>query len=393
MILQDFCSLLQIATGKQTRLPHILADEEWGQMYHLAHKQALLGIAFEGVNRLPQEQWPKGDIVLKWIMAAETIKRRNRQTTEVCLRLTRELAKEGFDVCILKGQANHVYYDSLSSEQSLGMLRVCGDVDAWIWPKEKTKHPVGTIIDYCKQKNILVSLCHLHAEVKPVGGVPVEIHFRPSFLNAPWRNRCFQKLFQTAKFEKAEIDQCGVAKKLRVDYDLVFQMSHIYRHLLDEGVGMRQVLDFYVLLAEYNKEQYERPGLMSRGEVMEYIRKCGMKRFASALMFVLQDILGMSDDELLCAASAKHGTFLLNEMMAAGNFGHYDERMKALVVRKGKLAYQLQKAQRRFKRNLRFLTSYPEEVICEPFARVYHFMWRKFACWRAECDNDAWRPR
>lgn len=207
MILQDFCSLLQIATGKQTLLSHVLSDEEWKNMYHLAKKQALLGIAFEGVKKLPQEQWPTGDIVLTWTTATEGVKRRNMRTTDVCLRLTKELAKEGFEVCILKGQANHVYYDRLSSEQSLGMLRVCGDVDAWIWPKEEVKHPVRTIINYCKHNNILVSLCHLHAEVKPVCGVPIEIHFRPSFLNAPWRNRCFQKLFQIVKRE--DIDEQG----------------------------------------------------------------------------------------------------------------------------------------------------------------------------------------
>ena len=266
MILQDFCSLLQIATGKQTLLSHVLSDEEWKNMYHLAKKQALLGIAFEGVKKLPQEQWPTGDIVLTWTTATEGVKRRNMRTTDVCLRLTKELAKEGFEVCILKGQANHVYYDRLSSEQSLGMLRVCGDVDAWIWPKEEVKHPVRTIINYCKHNNILVSLCHLHAEVKPVCGVPIEIHFRPSFLNAPWRNRCFQKLFQTAKFEEVEIDKCGMVKKLRVDYDLIFQMNHIYRHLLDEGVGLRQVFDFYVLLKDYNKERIVRKELMDKEE-------------------------------------------------------------------------------------------------------------------------------
>lgn len=381
-MIEDFFLILQAAIGKPVRLSHSLSDDEWQEMFELAQKQALLGIAFEGVKKLPQEQWPKGGMVLKWTMAAEAIKHRNRQTTDVCLRLTEIMSKEGFDICILKGQANHVYYDRLIDGVSLGMLRVCGDVDAWIWPKEKILHSVKCIIDYCQRKNILLSLCHLHAEVKPIGGVPVEIHFRPSFLNAPWRNRCFQKLFQIARFENVEIDKCGIVKKLRVDYDLIFQMNHIYRHLLDEGVGMRQVLDFYVLLKEYNKEQNEQTELMNRSEIMLHIRTCGMRCFASALMFVLQDMFDMSNDELLCAASEKHGTFLLDEMMAAGNFGHYDERMKTLEVRKGKLSYQLQKAQRRFKRNLRFLTSYPEEVICEPFARVYHFMWRKFGLYR-----------
>ena len=375
-MIEDFFLILQAAIGKPVRLSHSLSDDEWQEMFELAQKQALLGIAFEGVIKLPQEQWPKGGMVLKWTMAAEAIKHRNRQTTDVCLRLTEIMSKEGFDTCILKGQANHVYYDRLIDGVSLGMLRVCGDVDAWIWPKEKILHPVKCIIDYCQRKNILISLCHLHAEVKPIGGVPVEIHFRPSFLNAPWRNRSFQKLFKVAVFENAKIDDIGIVKKLRVDYDLVFQMNHIYRHLLDEGVGLRQVFDFYVQLKDYNKERIVRKELMGKEEIMKIISSCGMKRFATALMFVLKKIFHVGNDELICGISEKDGLFLLNEIMMAGNFGHYDIRMNDIEVRKGKLSSQLQRASRRFMRNLRFLSSYPEEVICEPFARVYHFVWR-----------------
>lgn len=380
-MLQEFCLLLQSAIGKQVALPHVLTDKEWKAVFALAKKQALSGIVLEGVKRLPKEQWPKADIVMGWTLVAEAIKRRNMKTTDVCLTLTKQLEKDGFEACILKGQANHVYYDNLGTEP-LGQLRICGDIDAWIWPKEKVLHPVKSIIDYCKRKGILLSLCHLHAEVKPVNGVPVEIHFRPSFLNAPWRDRAFQRLFRSAAFEKAVIDGRGEVKKLRVDYDLIFQMNHIYRHLLDEGVGMRQVLDFYMLLMEYNKEVSRNASLMSRSVLMEQIGACGMRRFSSALMYVLQKIFGMDDDELLCQPSLKHGTFLMDEMMAAGNFGHYDARMKALEVKKGKLSYQLQKAQRRFKRNLRFLTSYPEEVLCEPIARICHLAWRKFRLYR-----------
>lgn len=182
MILQDFYTILQSAIGKTVQLSHTLSEKEWNEIFGLAKKQALVGIMFEGVERLPQEQWPPRNVILQWAMVVESIKRRNRQTTDVCLRLTEVLGKDGFETCILKGQANHVYYDGLNSAHFLGQLRICGDVDAWIWPKEKTKHPVKSIIDYCQKKKILLSLCHLHAEVKPVNGVPVEIHFRPSFL-------------------------------------------------------------------------------------------------------------------------------------------------------------------------------------------------------------------
>lgn len=382
MIIKDFFLILQSAIGENVQLTHSLSHDEWEEMFDLAKKQALLGLAFEGVKKLPKEQWPQGDIVLKWTMATEQIKRQNLRTTNVCLRLNDILAKEGFDTCILKGQANHVYYDSMIDGVSLGMQRVCGDVDAWIWPKEKMQHPVKSIIDYCQRKNILISLCHLHTEVKPIGGVPIEIHFRPSFLNTPWRNRYFQKVFKSAVFENAKIDDIGIVKKLRVDYDLIFQMNHIYRHLLDEGVGLRQVFDFYVLLKDYNKERIVRKELMEIEEIMKIISSCGMKRFATALMFVLKDIFHVGNDELICGISEKDGLFLLNEIMMAGNFGHYDIRMNDIEVRKGKLSFQLQRASRRFMRNLRFLSSYPEEVICEPFARVYHFVWRKFGLYR-----------
>lgn len=382
MIIKDFFLILQSTIGENVRLTHSLSHDEWEEMLDLAKKQALLGLAFEGVKKLPKEQWPQGDIVLKWTMATEQIKRQNLRTTNVCLRLNDILAKEGFDTCILKGQANHVYYDRMIDGVSLGMQRVCGDVDAWIWPKEKMQHPVKSIIDYCQRKNILISLCHLHAEVKPIGGVPIEIHFRPSFLNTPWRNRYFQKVFKSAVFENAKIDDIGIVKKLRVDYDLIFQMNHIYRHLLDEGVGLRQVFDFYVLLKDYNKERIVRKELMGKEEIMKIISSCGMKRFATALMFVLKEIFHVENDELICGISEKDGLFLLNEIMMAGNFGHYDIRMNDIEVRKGKLSFQLQRASRRFMRNLRFLSSYPEEVICEPFARVYHFVWRKFGLYR-----------
>ena len=379
MIIKDFFLILQSTIGENVRLTHSLSHDEWEEMFDLAKKQALLGLAFEGVKKLPKEQWPQGDIVLKWTMATEQIKRQNLRTTNVCLRLNDILAKEGFDTCILKGQANHVY---MIDGVSLGMQRVCGDVDAWIWPKEKMQHPVKSIIDYCQRKNILISLCHLHAEVKPIGGVPIEIHFRPSFLNTPWRNRYFQKVFKSAVFENAKIDDIGIVKKLRVDYDLIFQMNHIYRHLLDEGVGLRQVFDFYVLLKDYNKERIVSTELMGKEEIMKIISSCGMKRFATALMFVLKNIFHVGNDELICGISEKDGLFLLNEIMMAGNFGHYDIRMNDIEVRKGKLSFQLQRASRRFMRNLRFLSSYPEEVICEPFARVYHFVWRKFGLYR-----------
>ena len=377
-----FCQLLQVSVGARDCLSRSLDEDEWQVLFEIASKQALAGILFEGLRKLPQEQWPKRSIVLRWTMAAEDIRRRNVRTTEVCIRLRESLIKDGFNVCILKGQANHTYYDLLPSSDSLGMMRTCGDIDAWIWPKAKTRNPVKDTINYCRNRKILLSLCYLHAEVKPMHGVPIEIHFRPSFLNAPWRDYHLHRLFEHAQFSNSVIDGCCELTKLRPDYDLIFQMNHIYRHLLDEGVGMRQVVDFYVLLLAYHQERKNNCALMVISELMMIVKGCGMGKFASALMFVLISMFDIDKNLLLCTPSKKHGTFLLDEMMKAGNFGHHDDRMESIVVEKGKLSFQLKKAKRRFKRNLRFLSSYPEEVICEPIARVYHTIWRKYKLYR-----------
>lgn len=68
MILQDFYTILQSAIGKMVQLSHTLSEKEWNEIFGLAKKQALVGIMFEGVERLPQEQWPPRNVVLQWTM-------------------------------------------------------------------------------------------------------------------------------------------------------------------------------------------------------------------------------------------------------------------------------------------------------------------------------------
>ena len=169
---------------------------------------------------------------------------------------------------------------------------------------------------------------------------------------------------------------------MNIDYDVIYQMNHIYRHLIDEGVGLRQVLDYYMLLKAWYKEN----GSKKKEDIMQTIRHLGMGRFASALMYVLQKVFCMPDEWLLCEPSEKHGQFLLNEIMIAGNFGHDDPRMASLNVKGGQLSYQISHAWRRIKRNMRFFTSYPEEVFWEPYARMSHFVWKKLGLWR-KCNN------
>ena len=68
----------------------------------------------------------------------------------------------------------------------------------------------------------------------------------------------------------------------------------------------------------------------------------------------------------------------------AGNFVKYDEHIargtKNFMELKvtDSISYGIEKT----KHNLRLLKHYPEEVLWEPFFRVYHWIWRMLELWR-----------
>lgn len=141
----------------------------------------------------------------------------------------------------------------------------------------------------------------------------------------------------------------------------MYQLSHLYRHIFDDGLGLRQVLDYYfVLRTSYDNDN-----------IHFLIKRFGMYRFAQALMYVLQSYLGLEEKYLLCEPDPETGVFLLEEILQAGNFGHYDERQRVTKKENG-----VQRLLRRQKRNMRFFGYYAEEVLCVPIYRIYQEYWR-----------------
>ncbi len=369
-----FIELLRVTLGTCEELSHVPSSGEWAAIYDEAERQAVAGVMVTGLERLPDNQRPPKVVLLQWIGVCQQIEVHNALTTKTCHNVSKRIEQDGYLACVLKGQSNYRYYP-----QEMKNHRSCGDIDVWVVPDDNgCKHPVRKVLEYVQANYDMNGLCWLHTSHEEKTGIPVEIHLRPSFMSEPCRNRRFQKYFSNIKTCREYLDLDGEAiPVMKVDEDVIYQMNHLYRHLLDEGVGLRQVVDYYYLLTAWNKKHTR-----SKEETMKVVSWLGMKRFAGALMYVLRELLGMSEDYLLCMASEKDGQFLMNEILMSGNFGHADPRMGAISTNGGYLKRRASQAWRRLKRNLRFVTSYPGEVIWEPIVRVEHFVWKKLKLWR-----------
>ena len=346
-----FFELLQIAIGNRSELSRVPAVDEWQEIFSLSQKQALTGVAFLGVERLPQELCPPKELLMQWFVATEQIKTMNATIDRQVVTVAEHFKKDGFRSVVLKGQGMARLYED-------GRYRTPGDIDIWL---EGSR---ADIVGYVRRRCPDCDVVYHHVDFLPIGKTEVEVHFTPSWMNSPVTNRRLQRWFRSFNFHfptnnSSELPVPSLA------FNRVYILVHIYRHLFHEGIGLRQFLDYYYVLCQGITEE-------ERMKTMDVLCSLGMRRFAGAAMWVLQMVFGMDDRYLLTSPDEHEGRFLLDEIMLAGNFGKYDERLQHM---RGKniLLWGLHKVIR----NFRFVRSYPSEVLWSPLFKIWHYFWRK----------------
>ena len=351
-----FFELLQIAAGNRKWFSSLPSEEEWRELFDLAEKQTLTGVAFYGIERLPLEQRPPKPLLMKWYSATERLKALNAEMNAKVVAVARRFRRDGFRSVILKGQGIATLYPDAN-------YRTPGDIDIWVeGGRERVAAYLRGIAPKCK-------VVYHHADFYPIGGTDIEVHFMPTWMNSYFSNRCLQRFFADKALDcfKDALDEVGDNGRIPVptlELNRVFILVHIYRHLFCEGIGLRQLMDYYYVLRQGFTEA-------ERRETLQVLESLKMVRFAGAVMYVLQRVFGMEDRYLLLPPNEKEGRFLLNEIMMAGNFGHYDKRIK-----REKNDGEWDGFLRRVGRNFRFVRSYPSEVLWSPLFKLWHFVMR-----------------
>ena len=349
--------LLRYSLGIVNDLP-LIAEEEWEQCYTWAKEQALVGVIYKGIERMPKERRPQKRLLLKWYSQAEKVKGRNEKAYEACGVVAEMFRRADIECCVLKGQGNALMYDSYYE-------RVAGDIDLWVNP-DKVSIADGFFAVGKVRFKVGRQVYH-HFDVQSVRGICLEIHTRPSFMNNLVHNRRMQKWFTenaSRQYQNSvELpDGKGTVSVPLPEFNVVYQLAHISKHIFQDGIGLRQFVDYYYVL---------KSEMAGREQMAGLLRHLGLFKVAQAVMYVEHHVLGLEEKYFVVPESERYGSFLIQEIMISGNFGQYDKRI-GTFYRKTALGRNLE----RFRRDLRMVSLFPSECLWEPVFRIWHFFWR-----------------
>ena len=406
-----FFDFLRFCIGSAKEIPDSSKEADWKELYAIAKKQCLVGVLFDGIKKLPAEYvGMKKELLLQWMAESQMLEKANVRLNDAAIQVSEWFRKKGFRTCILKGQGNALMYPNPYS-------RTPGDIDIWVEGEDKR------VISFVRSISPHEKACYHHIEFPSYKGVEVEVHYRPSFLLCFWHNRKLQKYYERVKEEqfshRVMLGEQGEIAIPTMEFNLIFQLTHIYAHLMNEGIGLRQLVDYYYVLCDFYKvyQKSSNPSVsLSKGSstfspspsssgsgdvtapswcseplrskdggpskvspncagwdrlgvLQKELKELGLWKFAGGIMYIMQEVFGMPASRLIVPPNEKYGKFVLNEVLEAGNFGRHDARNR---FGRSQLGHNLQ----RVYRDMRLIKYFPAEALSEPIFRVWHFFWR-----------------
>ncbi len=242
---QIFFDFLRFCIGSDSEIPSSLKEADWKELYAIAKKQCLVGVLFDGIKKLPVEHvGMKKELLLQWMAESQMLEKANVRLNDAAIQVSEWFRKKGFRTCILKGQGNALMYPNPYS-------RTPGDIDIWVEGGDKR------VISFVRSISPHEKACYHHIEFPSYKGVEVEVHYRPSFLLCFWHDRKLQKYYERVKEEqfshRVMLGEQGEIAIPTVEFNLIFQLTHIFAHLMNEGIGLRQLLDYYYVLCDFYK--------------------------------------------------------------------------------------------------------------------------------------------
>lgn len=344
--------LLSIYLHQEGSLDKPLTEEQWYEVYDLAKNHSVLGILQGVVDMLPEDQKPARRVKIRLALISEKIINANKEMQDKTVVLYKQIKDMGRRSTLLKGQGIAMLYPNPELRQS-------GDIDLWVEGDRKST------ISLLRKKWMVKDIFYHHCDTDVFSDrTKVEIHFTPTWMNNPIHNKRLQKFFEQhsdEQFSNYFLD-LGYAKTNSA-MNCVFCLIHLYRHVLFEGVGLRQLMDYFFVLRNSSTED--------RQVAAKMCKELGMVRFAGAVMYLLSEKFGLEQKYLILKPSKQYGEFLIKEVELSGNFGQSDERNKT-----AKETNFFKRAYYRMCHIANFIRIAPSEVLWAPYFKIWQKIWK-----------------
>lgn len=315
-----FFELIKVAIGKLECLSCVPTDEEWAKVFEICKEQAVAGIGYAGVQKLPAEQRPQEMLRLNWLGLTAKIQQQNRLVNDALADLCTLMNENNVAYVVVKGQVlGSLYVDGYAE------LRTPGDVDFYV-----------SEADYERAR----SLIEQHLNVKVEGGgeadkhdafdyknVRFEMHYRLETFGSSKHQRYFDNVMDDAvRNHYSTISINGVdVRTLPYEENVVMTFKHLFNHLLVEGVGIRQFLDLQMLL----RPECEALPIIQPTRLKKLLERIGYIKAFKATCAMMIKYLGMDEGDCpfrLSADDFRWADKLIKVPMSRGNFGKHHRK-------------------------------------------------------------------
>lgn len=350
-----FFQLLRIGLWGEGKLflTDPMSDDDWNTILKYASNHTVEGIIYDSFTFLDEDQLPPISIRLKWAVRVDQIERHNAKMNEVIAEQFSLFTQNGIRPILQKGQGVASYY-------RIPTHRISGDID-WCFEED----------DYSQARNYLKEN---HPDFEDTVGfslhyywknIHIEHHKKLFDIRSPLKKRYLRKIAKkySDRYEKLLIHNIPI-NLLSTEMQLLQVNSHILKHLLGFGIGLRQFCDSARLYFTHSNT-------IDSINLKQIYKKAGILKWIHLLHKVLVEYIGLPKSYIpFHYPEDLNISWMVNEIWYAGSFGYNDERFKG-----GKTISTISvhpKASKRLLLNfLRYFKYAPQEAIAFPIVQAY----------------------
>ena len=294
-------------------IPACTSTINWQELLAFAKKQTIVGIYWQGIQRLGDiPNKPSEDDVMDWMGAYTKIVRRNVKTDDAVAKLTKIMRDNGIAFFVFKGQTVASYYPTSG-------MRTSGDVDFYVFKK-----------DWVRAKSLLekdVKMTDDHSGQHwefTKDGIPFEMHYHTAVFASGSRQRYWDELIDSYFndiLDHVEINGVGVPT-LPPTLNAIYLFVHIYHHFLKEGIALRQFIDWMMFFEAKHKD-------IVLPELTAKLDKLGLLRAFKTFGSILTEVLGMETKFFpytLTDSDKRYVNKIMSIVLRYGNFGKYGRK-------------------------------------------------------------------